>query len=147
MQSNKVKEFLRTIKYFCIALSAGTIQMLSFSFMNELSHMNYWICYLVALVLSVIWNFTLNRRYTFKSSNNIAVAMSKVFVYYMIFTPISTILGNYLVEDRNWNGYLVTGLNMAVNGVTEYLYQRFFVFGKSIDSNKLVRENANVIAS
>ena len=85
-------------------------------------------------MLSVLWNFTLNRKFTFKSAANVPVAMLKVALYYAVFTPLSTILGNYLAETLGWNEYLVTGLNMVLNFVTEFLYQRFFVYGKSIDT-------------
>ena len=92
------KELFRTIKYFLIASSAGLIEMVSFGLLTELSGWPYWPCYLIALVLSVLWNFTLNRRYTFHSCNNIAAAMCKVAAYYAVFTPLSTVLGNYLAE-------------------------------------------------
>ncbi len=133
----KSNEIFRAVKYFLIASSAGAIELITFSVFTEFTPWTYWPCYLSALILSVLWNFTLNRRYTFRSNNNVPVAMAKVFAYYLIFTPVSTILGNYLAETLGWNEYLVTILNMLVNGVTEYLYQRFFVFGKSIDNNKI----------
>lgn len=127
-------ELLRTLKYFTFAASAGVIEMLIFTLLNQLTHWSYWRCYLIALVMSVLWNFTLNRKFTFKSTNNIPIAMTKVAIYYAIFTPTSTILGNYLVEKLLWNSYIVTLFSLLLNGVTEYLYQRFYVFGKSIDS-------------
>ena len=96
----------------------------------------YWPCYLIALIASVVWNFTLNRQFTFQSANNVPVAMLKVAAFYAVFTPVSTILGNYLAETRGWPGILVTGLNMACNFVLEYLYDRYFVFGKSLDTNE-----------
>ena len=86
-------------------------------------------------MLSVLWNFTLNRRFTFRSAANVPIAMLKVAAYYLVFTPASTLLGNYLSETVGWNEYLVTILNMVLNFVTEYLYDRFVVFGKSIDTN------------
>ena len=89
---------------------------------------------MIALVASVIWNFTLNREYTFKSTANVPVAMAKVFVFYLIFTPISTILGNYLAEDLGWNNTLVTLLNMLANFILEYLYDKFVVFRGTIDT-------------
>ena len=95
---------------------------------------NYWVSYLVALILSVVWNFTLNRKFTFKSAANVPTAMLKTFAYYVVFTPTTTILGNYLEGTAGWNGYFVTALNMILNFVTEFLYQRWFVFGKSVDS-------------
>lgn len=108
--------------------------MLVFTLLDLFTHWSYWICYLTALVISVLWNFTLNREFTFKANNNIPVAMMKVAVYYAIFTPVTTITGNYLVEDLSWNAYFVTTLSLLLNGGTEYVYQRFYVFGKSIDS-------------
>ena len=130
------KELIRTIKFTLFSISAGVIQILLFTLLNEVFHLNYWICYLTALVASVIWNFTLNREYTFKSSNNIPVAMMKVFIFYLIFTPVSTILGDYLVEKLLWNEYLVTGINMIANFVLEYLYDKFIVFKGSIDTKE-----------
>ena len=130
----KKDELLRTIKFTLFSISAGAVQLLSFTLMNELLDLPYWPCYLTALILSVIWNFTLNRKFTFKSANNVPVAMMKVLGYYAVFTPLSTIFGNWLAEDLLWNEYLVTILNMIINFVTEYLFDRFVVFGRSIDT-------------
>ena len=131
-----MKEFWRAVKFALFSASAGLIQIGSFTLMNELFHWPYWVCYLTALVLSVLWNFTLNRKFTFKSAANVPVAMAKVAAYYAVFTPLSTLLGNWLVYSLGWNEYLVTILNMLLNFVTEFLYQRFVVFGKSIDTAK-----------
>lgn len=134
------KEFLRTVKYALIAASAGMIQMGSFALLNEVWHFDYWVSYLVALVLSVIWNFTLNRRYTFKSAGNVKIAMLLVLAYYAVFTPLSTLLEDYLADGLQWNEYVVTALNMLINGVTEFLFQRFVVFRNSVDTNKLAKK-------
>ena len=136
----KNKELLRTIKFALLSVSAGAIELGVFSLLNELIKWPYWPCYLIALVCSVVWNFTLNRRFTFQSANNVPVAMLKVFAFYCVFTPITTVLGNYLAENCGWNEYLVTGLNMALNLVTEYLYDRFYVFKDSIDTNDLAKK-------
>ena len=132
----KRKEALRAVKFTLFSISAGLVEMATFALLNELTPWSYWPCYLIALVLSVLWNFTLNRNITFRSAANIPLAMLKVALYYAVFTPLSTIVGNWLAEDLGWNEYLVTALNMIVNFVTEFLYQRFFVFGKSIDTKK-----------
>ncbi len=105
----------------------------SFALLTENTNLDYWPRYLIALVLSVLWNFTLNRKFTFQSSNNVPKAMFKVFIYYLIFTPLSTLLGDYLTSI-GWNDYLVTGINMLLNLVTEFLYQRYYVFRDSIDT-------------
>ncbi len=136
------KEIIRTLKFVGFSISAGVIEIVSFTLLNEFAGLPYWPCYLIALVLSVIWNFTLNRKFTFQSANNVPVAMFKVAGFYAVFTPVTTIMGNHLAEDLLWNEYLVTGLNMALNFVTEFLYDRFFVFGKSIDTNERAKRNS-----
>lgn len=133
-EKKKLRELLRTVKYFIFAGSAGIIELVVFSLLDALSPFPYWPCYLTALVLSVLWNFTLNRNLTFKSAGSIGPAMLKVAAYYAVFTPVSTIFGNYLTEDLGMIGLLVTIINMLINGITEFLYQRFFVFGKTIDT-------------
>jgi len=133
---NKKAELWRTVKFALFSVSAGVIEVVTFTLLNEFAHFNYWVCYLTALVLSVLWNFTLNRKFTFQSANNVPIAMLKVAGYYAVFTPVTTLLGNYLVEELMWNEYLVTGLNMALNFTTEYIFDRFVVFGKSIDTNE-----------
>ena len=134
-------EFLRTLKYVLIAASAGIIQIGSFTLMNELIGWDYWLSYLIALVLSVVWNFTFNRRYTFKSASNIPKAMMLVFAYYCVFTPLSTLLEHFLTDKLHWNEYLVTAINMLLNLATEFPYQRFFVFKKTIDTNDLAKKD------
>ncbi len=134
MENNKKKEALRALKFTLFSISAGIIQISSFTLLNELLHLPYWLSYLIALVLSVLWNFTLNRKFTFKSAANVPVAMFKVACYYAVFTPLSTMLEHVLTMRLGWNEYLVTAINMVLNFVTEFLYQRFFVFGKSIDT-------------
>ncbi|MBR0140198.1 MAG: GtrA family protein [Firmicutes bacterium] len=136
MESEKKKELVRAVKFTLFSISAGLIEIASFSLLNELTNWSYWPCYLIALTLSVLWNFTLNRRFTFRSAANVPVAMMKVAAYYAVFTPLSTMLGSYLADTLGWNEYLVTGLNMVLNFVTEFLFQRYVVFGNSIDTAK-----------
>ena len=131
-----MKEFIRVLKFTLCSASAAVIEMAAFALLNEFTGLPYWPCYLIALVLSVLWNFTLNRKFTFQSAANVPVAMAKVAAYYVVFTPLSTLLGSWLTGSLLWNEYLVTILNMLLNFTTEFLYQRFFVFGKSIDSAK-----------
>ena len=130
-------ELLRTIKFVLFSVSAGIIQVVAFTLLNELLQMDYWLSYLTALVLSVLWNFTLNRKYTFQSAANVSVAMLKVVGFYLVFTPLSTWWTAVLTEPSYgfaWNEYIVLALTMIVNFVTEYLFQRFVVFGKSLDT-------------
>lgn len=127
-------ELIRKIKFTLFSISAGLIEILLFTILDHFTNWNYWANYLIALIASVIWNFTLNRQYTFKSANNIPVAMFKIAIFYLIFTPVSTVLGNYLAETLGWNDTLVTILNMICNFVLEYLYDTYFVFRGSIDT-------------
>lgn len=131
-----MKEFIRVVKFTFFSISAGLIEMGSFALLNEFTGMSYWPCYLLALTLSVLWNFTLNRKFTFQSAANVPAAMAKVAAYYAVFTPLSTLLGNFLAETLLWNEYLVTGLNMILNLTTEYLYDRLVVFRSSIDTGR-----------
>ena len=135
------KELIRVVKFTLFSASAGLIELGSFTLLNEVLHLKYWLSYLIALVLSVLWNFTLNRKFTFKSAANVPVAMLKVACYYAVFTPLSTLLVKYLTETLGWNEYLVTVLNMLLNFVTEFLYQRFFVFGNSLDTAEQQKKN------
>ena len=137
------KELIRSLKFLLFSISAGVIELVAFSLLNELTHWSYWPCYLIALVLSVLWNFTLNRRYTFQSAHNVPRAMALVFGFYCVFTPLSTLLGSYLADTLAWNEYLVTALNMVANFVLEYLYDRLVVFRKSIDTNALAQRKSS----
>ncbi|MBQ3200782.1 MAG: GtrA family protein [Clostridia bacterium] len=134
---NTKKELLRTLKFVLFSASAGIIQVASFTVMEEVLHLEHWLSYLVSLVLSVLWNFTLNRKFTFCSAANVPVAMAKVALFYLVFTPLSTWWTAALTSPSvGWNEYLVLALTMASNFILEYLYQRFFVFGKTIDTAK-----------
>lgn len=131
------KELLRTLKFVLFSISAGVIQIVSFTLLNELLHIFYWVSYLIALILSVLWNFTLNRKFTFKSAANVPIAMLKVAGFYAVFTPLSTWWTAALTEPSYgimWNEYLVLILTMLVNFVSEYLFDRFLVFGSSLDT-------------
>ena len=133
MRINK-KELIRSVKFTLFSISAGIVEIVLFAILDKFTNWKYWPCYLIALIASVIWNFTLNREYTFKSANNIPIAMAEVALFYLIFTPASTLLGNYLAEDLGWNSIVVTLINMVLNFILEYLYDMFIVFRGSIDT-------------
>ena len=121
--NNKKKELIRSLKFVLFSISAGVIQIVSFTLLTEFTGLSYWPCYLISLVLSVLYNFTINRKF-------------KVFLYYLVFTPLSTIGGNFLVESLGWNEYLVELLSMLLNFITEFLFTRFVVYGKQIDNDE-----------
>ena len=130
------KNLLQTIKFTLFSLSAGIIQLGSFALLHDVIKLTWWPSYLISLILSVLWNFTLNRNFTFQSASNVPIAMLKVFAYYCVFTPLSTLLGNYLTSTLGYNDYLVTILNMMINLITEFLYQKYYVFKDSLQKDR-----------
>ena len=132
------KELMRSLKFLLVSVSAGIIQVLSFTLLEELTPAPHWLSYLVSLILSVLWNFTFNRKFTFHSAGNIPVAMTKVELFYVVFTPLSTWWTDALTKS-GVNEYLVLAGTMIVNFVTEFLYDRFFVFGKTLDTDGKAR--------
>ena len=129
----------QALKFTLFSASAGIIQVAAFGLLDAVFHAPYWLAYGLALVLSVLWNFTFNRRYTFRSDLNIPRAMALVFLFYVVFTPLSTLLGEWLTQ-RGANEYLVLAGTMLINFVTEYLYQRFVVYRKTIDTNDIAQK-------
>ena len=125
----------QAIKFFWFSVSAGVIQAVSFALLNETLSINYWVAYIIALALSVLWNFTLNRRYTFKSSANIPVAMAKVFGFYLVFTPVSAYLGE-MAEQSGVNEYIVLAVTMLCNLVLEFLFCKLVVYRNQEDTLK-----------
>ncbi len=134
--SNTKTELIRSLKFVLFSASAGIIQLGTDVLFNEVFHLTPWLSYLFSLILSVLWNFTLNRRFTFYSANNIPVAMLKVAAFYLVFTPLSTWWTAVLTDGVGVNEYIVLVGTMLINFVTEYVYDRFVVFGKSIDTAK-----------
>ena len=122
----KNKQLWQAIKFTLFSISAGVIQISSFALL-EIFIKTYWIPYLVSLVLSILWNFTLNRRYTFRSAANVPVAMAKVFGFYLVFTPLSTYLGD-LAEANGVNDFLILIVTMLANFVLEFLFCKFVVY-------------------
>ena len=123
----KKDSIFQMIKFTLFSISAGVIQVVSFTLFNELFRLRYWPAYLISLVLSIIWNFTFNRRYTFKSAVNIPVAMMKLFGFYLVFTPLSTWLG-HLAESARINDYIILFVTMLSNFVLEFLFCKFIIY-------------------
>ena len=133
--SEKRKELLRTLKFVAFSISAGVIQIGSYALFKDLIHLRASISHILSLILSVLWNFTLNRKFTFHSAENVPVAMIKVACFYLVFAPLSTWWTEVLTTRYGWEAYLVEGGTMLINFATEYLFQRFVVFGKTLDTD------------
>lgn len=154
----KKENILQVIKFALFSASAGIIQVVVFTLLNELVpqtqsgnaiaqwffNSEYGGSYLVALTCSVLWNFTFNRKFTFKSATNIPVAMLKVFGFYCVFTPVSVILGEYVAKNTSWQfaEYAILGVTMATNMITEFLFCRFFVYKNSMNTAEKEKSNA-----
>ena len=135
----KRQTIVQVAKFVAFSMGAGIIQIVSYTLIHEISGWAHWKCYLPSLILSVLYNFTVNRRYTFKSATNVPIAMLKVAFYYCIFTPVSTYLGN-LAETAGINNYIIQAVTMVCNLVTEFLVCRFWVYRNSINTNKLAEK-------
>ena len=131
-KNDKLKEFIRFVKFLFISISAGLVQIGSFTLFNEAFGWSYWVSYLPSLLLSILWNFTINRKYTFKSANNVKIAMLLVLAFYAVFTPVSTILGD--LAEKHINEYIVLGITMVLNFVLEFLFTRYVVYRNSCDT-------------
>lgn len=150
-EKKKTGNILQFIKFALFSASAGIIEVVSFTLMSEvliklpfiqsametnptfskMMNNEYGPMYLIALLLSVLWNFTFNRKFTFKSAANVPIAMLKVLAFYCVFTPVTVILGNYFTAkfaDLSAINYIVLGVTMACNMISEFLYDKFVVF-------------------
>lgn len=133
------KQLWQAVKFTLFSISAGVIQIGSFALL-EIFIQDYWIPYLISLVLSILWNFTLNRRYTFKSAANVPVAMAKVFGFYLVFTPLSTYLGN-LAEGAGVNDFVILIVTMLANFILEFLFCKFVVYRGTEDTLEAKNKN------
>ena len=147
-KKSKKQEFIRFLKFTLFSCGAGIIQIGSFTLLSELvfhdSNNDFGFSYFISLILSVIFNFTINRKFTFKSASNIPIAMLMVLGYYAVFTPLSTLWGNALTDKAGWNEYLVLAINMILNFVTEFLFTRYVVFRKSINTQQKKKKAGNI---
>ncbi len=124
MNKNQILQFL---KFTMFSISAGIIQVGAFTIFNELLLWRYWPAYLLSLILSIIWNFTFNRRFTFKAAVNVPLAMMKLLAFYAVFTPLSTLLG-HLAESAGINDYIILGVTLIFNFVLEFLFSKFVIY-------------------
>lgn len=131
------KQLLQALKFTAFSISAGVIQIGSFAIL-EIFIKDYWVPYLISLVLSILWNFTLNRRFTFKSAANVPIAMAKVFGFYLVFTPLSTWLGS-VAEAHGGHDFVILVVTMLSNFVLEYLFCKLVVYRGQ--ENTLVEKN------
>ena len=140
-KNEKIKELMRAVKFTLISISAGVIQIGSFTLFYELLSWPYWLAYLVSLLLSIIWNFTVNRKVTFKSANNVKLAMLQLLGFYAVFTPTTMLLGQW-VEGIGVHGIVVEAVTMVLNFILEFLFCRFVIYRDSCDTAEVEKEES-----
>ena len=139
----KNKEFIRTLKFILFSASAGIIETLAMILCEEVIKIpGHYICYTIALVLSVLWNFTFNRRFTFQSAANVPRAMFLVFLFYVPFAPFTIWTEHFLADIHGWNEYIVLAINMGLNLFLEYLWDNNVVYRNSKDTNDIAQKKS-----
>ncbi len=141
MKTEKKKETARVLKFILFSASAGIIETLAMILCEEVIKIpGHWVCYTIALVLSVLWNFTFNRKFTFQSAENVPKAMLLVFLFYVPFAPFTIWNEHFLADIHGWNEYAVLAINMALNLSLEYLWDNFVVYRNSKDTNDIAKK-------
>ncbi len=134
------KEALRALKFVLFSASAGIVEAVAMVLCEEVIKIpGHYVCYTIALVLSVLWNFTFNRKFTFQSAENVPKAMALVFLFYVPFAPFTIWLQHILSDVNSWNEYVVLAINMALNLTLEYLWDSKVVYRKTMDTNEIAK--------
>lgn len=144
---SKKQNTLMQVKFLLFSISAGVIQIIATTLLNTVVHIDqytrldemlgndYGLSYFIGLLLSVVWNFTLNRKFTFKSAANVPVAMLKILGFYCVFAPLS-IWWTVRLTDAGWSWLLVQAGTMIINFITEFLFCRFVVYRNNLYTNE-----------
>ena len=139
----KNKEVARTLKFVLFSASAGIIETVAMILCEEVIKIpGHYVCYTIALVLSILWNFTFNRKFTFQSAENVPKAMALVFLFYVPFAPFTIWMEHFLADTHDWNEYVVLAINMALNLSLEYLWDSKIVYRNSKDTNERAKRKA-----
>ncbi|MBQ2446173.1 MAG: GtrA family protein [Oscillospiraceae bacterium] len=133
-------EWKRAVKFTLFSMSAAVVELSSYALCNHVFSLAPWICQLVSQILSVLWNFTFNRRFTFQSAGNVPLAMVKTALFYVFYTPFTTWLTRQWTEVWLLHEYLIKALTMVGNLVLEFLYQKYYVFRDTMDTNDIARK-------
>lgn len=155
-KKEKRKGVMQFIKYALCAASAGIIQIVLFSILQAVIPSNgktihfivedmdlvTFIATTVALCASILWNFTFNRKFTFKDAGNVPRAMILAFLFYVPFYPFQTwyvhTIKSLLVEaiGTDGAGIIAEGSVMIINFALEFMWQKFVVFRKPKDKKE-----------
>lgn len=163
LKAARKKKAKRFLKYAIIAISGGLIQLTAYIILSDAIKLDkhvsfdaiyqkqpwlteifydpdtgktYGLSYFIAVSLSVIWNFTFNRKYTFKSASNVPKAMLLFVLYYAFSIPFNCwaiVQLNKLVVFPLSDKVILICIMLA-NGLPAFFYQRYVVFGRSLDT-------------
>ena len=141
IKPSKNQQFIQFIKFTLFSASAGAIQLLSTTILHQWTGWlldYYWLAYIIGLTLSVIWNFTFNRKFTFKAANNVPLAMTLVIIYNCIIVVPLALGGDALVKlwGEQW-GILVTAISLLINFITEFFWDKYIVFNQKVTDRLL----------
>lgn len=149
MSKEKIKKIFSTqeVKFFFFSISAALVEIISFFILRNVFKINIEISQSISIALSVIYNFTINRKYTFKSTNNIYIAMLKVAIFYIFFIPFSA-FGSKALERLGIPDVVIKTISLLLNGIGEFLWWKYVVFydknEKKNSENRLIKkENSN----
>lgn len=144
----------QAVKYFLCMCSAGLIEMITYYIFLAVLPIDpkatiyfldpvplsklVFVSECLSLGLSIIWNFTFNRKFTFKSAKNVPVAMALAFLFYVPFFPFAAWyvpkLTRALASLGGFGGFLAKGTKMILNGVLEFCWQKFVIYRKSANT-------------
>lgn len=145
-QASKGKAALiQAIKFTLLSITAAGVEVASFALMVWINSLTgwfpFWVSQSVSIALSVIYNFTVNRHFTFKSANNVPIAMLKVALFYVFFIPLTS-WGGQILSNMGWADWLLKGISLLLNFVGEFLWWKFVVFRGSENTNSLAVKQA-----
>jgi len=121
------KSTKQALKFMFFLIIAEIIQAALFTLFSEIFLLDAWKCHLISQIFSVFLLFFLNHHYTFKASERLFTALLLTAVFYLFFTPLSTLYVREMAARHN--RYLVELSILLINLVLEFLYSKYLVYG------------------
>lgn len=139
LRSRIQRYFTNFYSFLYFSLGAGVIKLVSFLLLSLIDSGHGAVLVLaeiVSVVLSGLFNFTWNRKFTFRSTNNIVPGMFLYGLYSLIATPA---VASFIVDltRRGWADWLAKAMKMALHFILDSLYCKFVIF-------RQVKERASV---
>ncbi|MDO5025763.1 MAG: GtrA family protein [Trueperella sp.] len=119
---------LQAVKFTLLSGTAAVVEAGSYALFLALDLMPVSWAQAISVALSVLWNFTLNRKFTFKSTGNVPFAMLLVSLFYVAYIPISSVLAG-LMDDAGMHPAVIKIIWLLINFVGEFIWWKYVVFG------------------